>query len=122
MMFKHKRTEYQILADEFQYTLYKRVKTDWQVIGYYNDIFNLLIKLVRIGCIGNNKASDIESMLKESLTLLKKSVLSSIEVPTSNDQVLSSTNPQGKNNHDITEVANRLKKKYASALKNLGDK
>lgn len=102
MIFKHKRTEYQIVTDERQYILYKRLRNVkgsvqrdgsvgddtamWEALGYYHDIHYLLLKLIKIGCIDNKKAKDIEEMIKESLKGIKTSILRAIEGGTFNDR------------------------------------
>ena len=80
MIFKHKRTEYKIEVDEYQYIFSRRVnkKEDtknkeptWRILGYYNDITYLLVKMVRLGCADVKEAKDIGEFMKKSISDLK---------------------------------------------------
>lgn len=85
MQFKIKRTEYKIEVDVYQYTLSRLYKNTWIVLGYYNDIHYLLLKLLKLGCMEVKKVNDIEEMIKKSLSILKTSILSQFEGGRRND-------------------------------------
>lgn len=78
---------YKIETDERQYIFSKHVRGgDWEVLGYYHDLYFLLLKLIKIGCIDNRKARDLESLIKDTLKSLKTSILSAVEAPRSDDR------------------------------------
>ena len=90
MKFKHKRTEYKIEIDEFQYILSRKTvprknKEDrginWVTLGYYNDVNYLLLKLLRLGLVETSDYADIKEMFKTGLKDLNKTLVNLIGTP-----------------------------------------
>lgn len=91
MEIKIARTTYQIEVDQYQYILKKLQKSKkeedkWVVLGYHTDIFYVLTKLLRMGLMDRKEGDEFIKGIKDTLNTLKKSVVSSIGVPTSRDQ------------------------------------
>jgi len=63
--FKIKRTEYEIEVDEWNYILKKKGKENKQgemqyiVLGYYGDLFYLLLKMMKLGGMVICKTSNV---------------------------------------------------------------
>lgn len=84
IIFKIKRKEYGIDIDPYQYILYEKVKRvageeDWVKLGYYNDLFYLLLKITRLQLIDKQKAKDLESAIKSTLRELSTSISNALE-------------------------------------------
>lgn len=87
MRFKYKRSEYKIDVDRYQYSLCKRLKDhedgseQWEVYGYYSDVYYLLLKLLRIGLIDQKDCKDIRQMIQDSLQLLTNTLEKALPKP-----------------------------------------
>lgn len=87
MIFKHKRSIYRITTDQYQFILCRGkqvlkegiVETEWTTLGYYNDVYYLLLKLLKLGCMEDKTAKDLYMLINNTLESLKKSILTVID-------------------------------------------
>lgn len=137
MRFKYKRSEYKIDVDVYQYTLYKRLKDNtkgkeqWETYGHYNDIYYLLLKLMRIGLIDQKDYQDIRQMLRGSLQLLSNTMEKALPSPKEVDKFWDDQKEEAKRLQEnakvmrkapdgkVKEAVDMAMEKYKGALDNL---